>query len=187
MSFNAAAEEERRWYVIYTKPMNESRVESNLKARLVETLAPRIKTRRDNPFTGKPVYVSKPLFPRYTFARFSLNESLHRINFTRGVQCVVSFNNRPSVVEEEIIELLQSRVGEDGFVRMNDELRPGDKVIIKDGPLKNIVGVFDSKCKEHERVSILLTAVSFQSSVVIDESRVLKLDHRFSPVSNRGS
>ena len=174
--------EEHCWYVIYTKPMNESRVENNLKARQVETFAPKIKVRRDNPFTAKPIYVSRPLFPRYTFAKFRLSESLHRINFTRGVQSVVSFNNRPGMVDEMIIKLLKSRVDEDGFIRMNDELRPGDKVIITDGPFKNIVGIFDSKCKEHERVSILLTAVSFQSSVVIDEHLVSKLDHNFSPL-----
>jgi transcription antitermination factor NusG len=79
------------------------------------------------------------------------------------------------VVNEEIINLLKSRVGEDGFVRMNCELRPGDKVVIKAGPLRNLVGVFDAKCKEHERVFILLTTVSFQSRVVIDEDLVTKV------------
>lgn len=179
--------EERCWYVIYTKPMNESRVESNLKALQVETFAPKIKVRRENPFTGSLIYVSRPLFPRYTFAKFKLSESLRSISFTRGVQSVVSFNNRPSVVDEKVIKLLQSRVGEDGFVRMNDKLRPGDKVIIKGGPLKNIVGIFDSKCKDHERVSILLTAVSFQSSVVVDEWLVAKLDHTSSQRAGKGS
>lgn len=170
-----AAAEERCWYVIFTKPMHESRVENNLRARQVETFTPKVKVRWENPFTGRPTYVTRPLFPRYTFAKFRLNESLYNINFTRGVQCVVSFDNKPGIVDEEVIKLLQSRVGEDGFVRMNDELRPGDKVTIKDGPLKNLVGVFDSKCKEHERVSILLTTVSFQNRIIIHQDLVAKV------------
>lgn len=166
-------EEQPGWYAIYTKPMEESRVESNLKAWGVETFAPKIKVRRDNEFTGKPVYYTRPLFPRYTFAKFKLGGFLHKITFTRGVQNIVSFGGQPTVIDDRIIELVRSRANEEGFVKL-DDFQPGDKVVIKGGPFKNLVGIFDSTLKDHERVSIFLTTVSFQNRVVIERDLVTK-------------
>lgn len=168
-------EERPAWYAIYTRPMAESRVDSNLRAWGLETFAPKIKARHDNQFTGKPVYVTRPLFPRYTFARFKLRGLMHKVTFTRGVQKIVSFGGRPTVIDDRVIELINSQVDEDGYVRM-DALRPGDKVVIKGGPFKDLVGIFDSSLKEHERVSILLTTVSFQNRIIVERDLVTKVD-----------
>ncbi|MBA3804366.1 MAG: hypothetical protein H0X14_01445, partial [Acidobacteria bacterium] len=59
--------------------MAESRVESNLRAWRLETFAPKNKARRDNQFTSKPVYVTRPLFPRYIFAKFKLSDLMHNV------------------------------------------------------------------------------------------------------------
>jgi transcriptional antiterminator RfaH len=71
---------------------------------------------------------AKPLFPRYIFARFSVTRSLHKISFTRGVQRVVSFDEKPTPIDDEVIALLQARVDTDGFMRTGEPLRHGDKV-----------------------------------------------------------
>jgi transcriptional antiterminator RfaH len=167
-------EEQPGWYAIQTKSMEESRVESNLRAWGVETFAPKIKVRRNNEFTGKPVYYTRPLFPRYTFAKFKLGGYLHKITFTRGVQSIVSFGGVPSMIDDEIIELIRARVNEEGFVKL-DDFQPGDKVVIKSGAFKNLVGIFDSALNDNERVSIFLTAVSFQNRVVIERDLLTKV------------
>lgn len=56
-------EERPAWYAIYTKPMAESRVDSNLRAWQLETLAPKIKVRHDYEFTGKPVLCDVAALP----------------------------------------------------------------------------------------------------------------------------
>jgi transcriptional antiterminator RfaH len=155
--------------------MAESRVESNLRALQLETFAPKIKVRHDNQFTGKPVYVTRPLFPRYTFARFKLSGLMHKVTFTRGVQKIVSFGGRPAVIDDQVIELIKAQVDEQGYVRMN-ALSPGDKVVIKGGPFKDLVGIFDSSLKDHERVSILLTTVSFQNHIIVRRDLVTRVD-----------
>lgn len=167
-------EEQPGWYAIYTKSMEEGRVEGNLRAWGVETFAPKIKVRRDNEFTGKPVYYTRPLFPRYTFAKFKLSGFLHKITFTRGVQNIVSFGGLPTVIDDEIIDHIKSRVDEEGFVKL-DDFQPGDKVVIKGGSFKNLAGIFDSTLKDRERVSIFLTAVSFQNRIVIERDLVAKV------------
>ena len=74
--------EDRQWYVVHTNPKQEERANSNLVAWGVETLYAKLKARRHNEFTGVPIYITQPLFPRYLFAKFK-REQLSKILFTR--------------------------------------------------------------------------------------------------------
>lgn len=163
------------WYAVYTKTGEEDRAESNLRAGQIETFMPRVKARRIDKHTGKPTFIAKPLFERYLFARFKASETLHKVWFTRGVHSVVSFGEHPSPVDDEVIEFIQLQRGEDGLVRVGEELRAGDHVMINEGPLKNFVGVIQGKVKERDRISILLSAVNYQSRVVIERDAVKKI------------
>lgn len=162
------------WYVIHTNPRQEDRADANLRAWDVEIFNPRIREIRYNQFTDQPFHVVKPLFPRYIFARFNVQESLHKIRFTRGVYSVVQLGEAPSPVDDEIIEVIKSRIGQDGYVRLSDELRPGDSVIVRQDSLGVFEGVFERTMKESERVMILLNTVSYQAHLNVERSMVRK-------------
>ncbi|HEX8474387.1 MAG TPA: transcription termination/antitermination NusG family protein [Pyrinomonadaceae bacterium] len=166
----------RRWYVIHTNPRQEERANNNLTAWQVTTFSPKIRERRLNPFTGAPTYITKALFPRYIFARFDAHDFLHKVRFTRGVHSVVSFGESPTPVDDEIIRLIQSRADENGFIKINDDFKPGDKVVIKDGPLQSLIGVFERETSEAHRVMILLETVSYQARLVVERAMVQKLN-----------
>lgn len=166
---------EPSWYVIYTHPKQEDRARYNLNAWQVETFTPMCIERRYNQFTGKPQNVVKHLFPRYIFARFRVDQLLHKVCFTRGVKSVVSFGGNPAVVDDEIIETIRERIGADGYVRLSEDLKPGDKVIIRSGPLKDFVGMFESRTKDQARISILLTTINFQSHVLVEREMAAKV------------
>ena len=166
------AEDTSRWYVVHTKSRQEERANSNLQAWGVETLNPKVKTRRYDQFIGTPLHISQPLFPRYIFARFNADKQLSKIWFTRGVQNVVCFGGNPASVDEDIIELLQARIDESGFVKTRDELKRGDKVMIKAGPMRNFVGVFEREVKASERIEILLTSISYQGRLLVQRDLV---------------
>lgn len=168
--------EEARWYAVRTKPKQEERADDNLRAWRVETFTPRLKERRSTQYGTGPTYAVKPLFPRYIFARFNAQSLLHKVNYTRGVQNVVGFGEWPTPIDDEIIDLIKSQVDEDGFVKVGEEFKSGDKVKIKFGPLKSLVGVFERKIKDTDRVKILLTTVSYQSHLVIDREMIEKID-----------
>lgn len=153
------------WYAIHTKPKEENRAGDNLHAWNVETFTPQIRERRCNQFAVQPTYGSKPLFPRYIFARFAAS-MLPKVRFTRGVQNIVEFGHVPALIDDEIIEVIKSRM-KNGFVKIDDDLKAGDEVIIKDGPLKSFVGVFKHQVGSSDRVLIMLTAVSYQPRIVI--------------------
>jgi transcriptional antiterminator RfaH len=161
-----------QWYVVQTHVKQEERANENLRSWGVETLHAKLKTRRYNQFTGAPTYLTQPLFPRYLFAKFNPREQLPKIRFTRGVQNVVCFGENPAPVDEDIIDIIRSRIDENGFVKSNDELKPGDKVVISSGPLRNLVGIFERQIKGSDRITILLTAIEFQGRLVVDRGLV---------------
>jgi transcriptional antiterminator RfaH len=109
------------------------------------------------------------------FARFEAGPMLRKVWFTRGVSQVVGFGDGPVPVEDEIIELIKSRVSQDGFIQFNEDLKRGDKVVIRDGPLANLVGIFERDVEEGDRVQMLLTAISYQGHVTIDRQLLKKI------------
>ena len=165
----------RDWYAVYTKPKEEQRAEMNLCAWGVETLAPKVLERRTNEFSGRPTYFIKPLFPRYIFARFDAESMLRKVHYTRGVQSIVCIDAQPVKVDEGVIEVIKSRIREDGFVKIGDDLNVNDKVLVKSGALKNFVGIFERRVKATDRIMILLTAISYQGRISIEEQMVEKV------------
>ncbi|HET6978364.1 MAG TPA: transcription termination/antitermination NusG family protein [Pyrinomonadaceae bacterium] len=163
------------WYVVHTHLKQEERTSSNLRTMQLETLAPRLQVEKYNQYTGQLTWVVKPLFPNYIFARFKFNEVYHRIRFTRGVHSLVTFNNTPAPVDDEIIELIRSRMGDDGVVKTIEDLKPGDAVVIRDGRFKNLCGVFERGMPDADRVRVLLNTVSFQAHVVVNRALVSKI------------
>jgi transcriptional antiterminator RfaH len=164
------------WYGVHTKPRQEDRADNNLRAWNIETFSPKLREKSVNQFTGLRLkYVVKPLFSSYIFARFRASLSLHNVCFTRGVHSVISFGGQPCPVDNSIIELIQAREDEEGFVRLTELLRAGDKVCIQGGPFSGFIGVLDRNHTDNERVSILLLAVNYQNRVVIDRSLAMKI------------
>ena len=165
------------WYLAQTHPRQEDRAESNLKSLGIETLAPKFKDRRCNFYTGEVTFNAKPLFTSYIFAKFIANDLYQKVRYTRGVRQLVSFGDSPTVVNEEIIAMIQSRIGEDGFARVvtDEDLKQGDQVVIKDGPLGSFAGIFEREMKGAERVRILIQTVSYQAHVEIERNMVKKV------------
>ena len=161
------------WYAVRTKPKEENRADFNLRASRVETFTPKLRQRRNAAYGAQ--YTVKHLFPPYIFAYFSINSQLHQINYTRGVQRVVSFGGCPVPIGDEVINLIKEKTDDEGFVCFDEELKPGDQVRINSGPLQSLVGVFQRKLSDKERVEILLNAIHYQSHVLIDREMVVKI------------
>jgi transcriptional antiterminator RfaH len=162
----------RQWYLLYTNAKQEERANENLTAWGVETMHAKLRTRRYNEFTGAPTYITQPLFPRYIFAKFNALEQLSKVRFTRGIQSVVCFGESLATVDQDIIDIIRARIDENGFVKTNHELKPGDKVVISAGPLKNLIGIFEREVKGSDRITILLTAIGFQGHLMVERDLV---------------
>ena len=152
------------WYAIRTKPRQEERAVENLRSWGITTLAARLKgndSRRDS-----------QLFPGYIFARFEGLKMLRNVYFTRGVAYVVSFGGVP--ISDDVIGEIHARMDENGVINNKSYLNPGDEVVIRSGPLRNFVGVFERESGA-ERVQILLNAVAYSARVQVPRLEVAKL------------
>lgn len=170
-----AADNRERWYAIHTHPKQEGRAESNLRAWNVETFCPKLEEHRRHPYTNAPVSIIKHLFPRYIFARFNADKLLHKVSLTRGVSSVVRLGNSPAPVSDEIIELIRSRIMDDGLIRLGERVKLGDKIEIEGGPLSSFVGFFERELNDSDRVVILLAAVSYQCRVVVEREQIRRV------------
>lgn len=162
------------WYVIYTKAREEERAESNLRAWGLPTFMPRIKqlTYRGSVKARATV---KHLFPRYIFAKFNCETTLHKVNATRGVCGVVAFGHNPCPVDDIVIETIQSQIGTEGFVKIDEDICCGDKVMMRDGPFKSCEGTVDRETADRDHVVVLLSSVSYQGRLLINKALVKKI------------
>jgi transcriptional antiterminator RfaH len=151
------------------------RAESNLKAWGIETYLPKIREIRRKQYDNSHTWSIKLLFPRYFFARFGFKTIGHKIRYTRGVRDVVGFGETPTSVDDEIIKLIQSRHDELGYVTLEEDISPGDEVVVKDGIFKGIHGIFERNISNSNRVMILLKAIQFQARIIVDRETMISI------------
>ena len=150
-----------QWYAVHTKPRQEAVADAFLRQSGVEIFYPR---------TGP----TKSLFTGYIFAKFDADTQMRLVKYSRGVSSVVSFGDKPSPVDERLIEGINLRI-KDGFVVLDPpSFTKGERVEIKDGPLEGISGIFDSRVKDSDRVIILLNAIASQSRIVVSSKSLRK-------------
>jgi transcription antitermination factor NusG len=157
------------WYVVRTHHLQELRAEASLRAGAIETFLPWIRVLHRAPRAR----ANEPLFPQYLFARFSKEQSLHDIAFSRGVQRVVSVGGSLATVDEGVIQLFQSRVDTQGLLRCGGEFQRGESVQIAHGPFADLAGVVDRVLPAHERVVILLSTAeaTMRVELTVDQVR----------------
>lgn len=137
----------------------------------LEVLLPQIRTQKI--VWGLPQRAIKPLFPSYLFARFCPATYLHSIQYARGVRQVVRGGSLPLPIDEEIIQVIKSEVGENGFVDLQPRsLQPGDRVVVKEGPLQGLKGLFKQELSDKQRVVVLLETIQYQARVLIEKGNL---------------
>ena len=150
------------WHVVHTKPRQEAIAEVFLSQSGIETFYPKIAP-------------GKPLFTGYIFTKFDEETQQRLVKYSKGVGSIVSFGDKPALVDESLIEAMKARI-KDGFVHLDPpSFKKGEKVEIKEGPLEGVSGIFDSRVKDSDRVVILLNAIASQSRMVIQATSLRKV------------
>ncbi len=126
------------WYAIYTKARHERKVATILNFESFNTFYPTrrvLSARKD-----RKKIIQRPLLPNYLFVSTEPYR-LDRVANTPGVAYVLGYNGRPTPVSVEEIDSLRIMVRSGMDVAPHPYLREGDRVLIKDGPFKGVVGV----------------------------------------------
>ena len=134
------------WYLIQTKPRQESRAEDNLRRQHFECYRP-IKPSAGN---GK---ADEALFPGYLFIRLDRQlDNWYPIRSTRGVARVVAFGSEPTPVRDELIEQLRQRLATAPQVQ---QFAPGERVQVHGGSFTELEAIFVSADGEKRSVILL--------------------------------
>ena len=164
---------ENCWYVVQTKPRNEQRAQYYLEREGIETLSPLMEACRSK--RGRSLRTLKPLFPNYIFARFILERDYPKVRWARGVNKVIGRGREPMPINDVVVQEIKNRIDEDCVVNRAYDLKPHDTVKIKEGPLRDLIGVFDRWMSKEGRIRVLLSLIGYQTSVQLHYSQVEKV------------
>jgi transcriptional antiterminator RfaH len=157
-----------RWYVIYTKPQQERAVESLLNGRGLETYLPSLKVARRH---QRRTRTRRPFFSCYLLAHLNLAQvPLSSINWAPGVKRVVSFGGQPAVVPDQVVDWLKRQLAatDPKEYYRGAPLRPGDRLRVKEGPLRHLEVIFDQRLSSGDRARVFIDILGRLTSCDID-------------------
>ena len=160
------------WYCVRTKPKKEASVELYFREKLgLEVYYPRLKRRKTIRRIKR--WVVGPLFPRYLFCRFELAAHFRIVRYAREVIGLVSFGDRPAVVEPAVIDQLKNWAGEAvDVVTIHPNPKAGDMVEITDGAFRGLRAIVERDMSDQQRVALLLTALACQARIVVNRDQI---------------
>jgi len=160
------------WYAVYTKPRQERIARENLERQSFEAYMPLMRVRRKR--RDKWVEAIEPMFSRYLFIRLALGTTnVASIRSTRGVTGMVQCGNSLVQVPENFISTLMQAADSDTGVHTPepDLLQEGDAVVLTDGPLANLRGIFKA-ADGYARATILLRLLGAETEVAVPLEQV---------------
>ena len=159
------------WYLVYTKPKQESVALLNLQQQGFHAYLPLYKNFKSSPASGYLGF--EAMFPRYVFFRpASASQSISSARSTRGVVSIVSFGHTPALVNDDTLQAIQQFEQQRNNADLADisPMQPGTSVRFKNSALKGIQGLV--KSVSSKRVAVLLELLGQDQLVHVDHSQL---------------
>ena len=163
------------WYLIHTKPRQESRAALNLAQQGYQCYLPLMPVERLR--QRALTLVLEPLFSRYLFIQLDTSHSGQNwgpIRSTKGVARIVTFGNLPARVPAAIIDTLRAQ-DEALQQRPQRHFSPGETLRITQGPFTGIEAVYQMADGER-RALVLIEMLSKPVALKIDVTSLHKVD-----------
>ena len=152
-----------RWYVFYTHVHNEKRAGEKIQELGYDVLVP-FEKRIQRKAGKKPREYESPLFPRYGFVRFDINEmAWGRITEADGVIDVVRSNAVPRCVPDARIDELRLAINM-GLLDRTVPPKVGVQVESTEGPLTGFIGKI-LRARAGDRVDVLFNILGAERVV----------------------
>lgn len=159
------------WSVIHTKVACEFDVASRVTLLGFETFCPTFEKERHH--NHRLERVTRPLFPRYLFAKFDrIKSDWGKIMDTKGVSDVLrDLSGTPYIVRDSVMDALRRFLATPAAA--NDHapmIKFGDKVRLLEGPFRGFEGLF---CEDaNTRVMVMLNLFGRPTKVSIGKSEI---------------
>ena len=168
---DVTAHDESGWYVVYTKPRQETRALENLCNQGFECFLPTLVSERLR--AGHRIEILEALFPRYLFIYLKAGSSnWSAIRSTRGVARLVEFGGTAARVSPALIAVLAEQPAQ-----QKPLFEVGEKLKVVDGPFVGIAAellrVYETPDGE-ARVMVLMDILTKQQKISLPASLVRK-------------
>lgn len=161
----------KSWYLIHTKPKQESIAKENLERQDYPVYLPMAFIKRKR--RGKSARVIEAMFPRYLFINLS-NETddWGPIRSTIGVSSLIRFGIEPAKISHTLIDALRARENSEGIHELPvKDYERGQEVVISEGPFAGYEALFSSH-ESKERVSLLLKIAGKTVKVKLEQELI---------------
>ena len=127
-----------KWYPVYTHPRAEKKASQALINKGVETYLPL--HRQLKKWSDRKKWVEEPLIKSYLFVRIAEHEQSD-VLMTKGIARFIYFSGKIASMPQRQIDELKLVMASPFELEITEEdLQPGEKVMIKAGPLKGLLG-----------------------------------------------
>jgi transcriptional antiterminator RfaH len=158
------------WYVVHVKRHSEFRVVKHLTSESIPTFLPLVESIRAR--QRRRSALLEPLFPGYLFVRMervaNSPNDWHVVRWTPGVRLILGSEGTPMPVPGGVVEGIQERVSEYGFVRPGIPFQPRTRVRFRTGPLIGLEALFEHQISRPGRVRVLMMLLGQQTAVEVD-------------------
>jgi transcription antitermination factor NusG len=165
------ADNQKRWYALYTKPRWEKKVYKGLSQKGIESYCPLNKVKRK--WSDRIKTIEEPLFKSYVFVKVAELEKTD-VRFVDGVLNFVYWNGKPAVVkEEEIIEIKKFLSEYEDVQVSNIDIKPADEVMLNSGVMMGATGRV-LRVLSKNIVEVRIESLGFMLTAKIDKKTLSK-------------
>ena len=127
-----------KWYPIYTRSRAEKKTQENLAQKNITTYLPLKKVLKQ--WSDRKKIVEEPLLKSYLFIYISSKE-FNEVLMTPGFTRFIYFSGKIAEIPERQIQDLRLLLANTADLEIIEhDISPGEKVLIKAGPFKGIIG-----------------------------------------------
>jgi transcription antitermination factor NusG len=161
-------QQEKNWYVVYTKPRWEKKVSRQLEQKDIEHYCPLNKVARQ--WSDRKKIVLEPLFTAYVFVRISDREYTQVLGAS-GVMNFVFWLKKPAVIRDEEIDIIKRFMNEYESVQLEkSSVKINDRIKVVSGPLMELQGnVLEIK---NRTVKVSLPTLGYTLIAEVEKSNV---------------
>ncbi len=160
--------EEKKWYVVYTRPRWEKKIASVLLAKGIEHYCPLNKVLKQ--WSDRKKIVLEPLFKGYIFVK--LDEAVKwDIKGVDGIINFVFWLGKPALVKEEEIVTIKKFLQEFTGVEVTEKrLDINTKVLVKQGILMNYRGIIVEI--KGNKATVNIDSMGLELSAIFDKKNL---------------
>jgi transcription antitermination factor NusG len=173
------------WFAIQVRPKYETFVSNCLRNKGYEEFLPLAHSSEWLIRSSVRPTAPKPLYPGYLFCRVDINLT-GKIISTPGVIRILSFGRSPVPVDPQEMANMR-RISDSGLgVYSWPYARTGDRVIVKDGPLRGMEGVLFGQ-RQAGRLIVSVTLLQRSAAVEMNSTWLEVVDVRANNGENRAT